>query len=136
MHTKSLQLRPTLCNPMDYSLPSSYVHGDSPGKNTGVGCHSLLQIFPTQRSNPGVLHHRQISLSRSLGFPRQEYWSGLPFPPLGDLPDPGTKPLGLLGLLHWQVSSLPLGPPRNSPISYYALFSNKFTHIKMHCLRF
>ena len=27
----------------------------------------------------------------SMGFSRQEYWSGLPFPPLGDLPDPGIK---------------------------------------------
>ena len=27
-----------------------------------------------------------------MGFPRQEYWSGLPFPSLGDLPDPGTEP--------------------------------------------
>ena len=34
---------------------------NSPGKNTGVGCHSLLQgIFPTQESNPGLLHCRQI----------------------------------------------------------------------------
>ena len=33
---------------------------DSPGKNTGVGCHSLLQgIFPTQGSNPGLPHCRQ-----------------------------------------------------------------------------
>ena len=33
----------------------------SPGKNTGVGCHSLLQgIFPTQKSNPGLLHCKQI----------------------------------------------------------------------------
>ena len=28
----------------------------------------------------------------SMGFPRQEYWNGLPFPPPGDLPDPGIKP--------------------------------------------
>ena len=28
----------------------------------------------------------------AMGFPRQEYWSGLPFPSLGDLPDPGIKP--------------------------------------------
>ena len=28
----------------------------------------------------------------SMGFSRQEYWSGLPFPPPGDLPDPGTEP--------------------------------------------
>ena len=27
----------------------------------------------------------------SIGFPRQEYWSGLPFPPPGDLPDPGIE---------------------------------------------
>ena len=32
----------------------------------------------------------------SMGFPRQEYWSGLPFPSPGDLPNPGLKP----GLLH------------------------------------
>ena len=38
-----------LCNPMDYSLPASSVHRDSPGKNTEVGCHALLQgIFSTQ----------------------------------------------------------------------------------------
>ena len=29
----------------------------------------------------------------SMGFPRQEYWSGLPFPPLGDLPNPGMEPM-------------------------------------------
>ena len=34
---------PTLCNPMAYSPPGSSVHGDSPGKNSGVACHALLQ---------------------------------------------------------------------------------------------
>ena len=44
-----LQSYPTLCHPMDSSLPGFCVHGDSPGKNTGVGCHALLQgIFPTR----------------------------------------------------------------------------------------
>ena len=53
------QLCPTLCDPIDCNLPGSSVHGDSPGKNTGVGCHALLQgIFPTQGPNPGVLHYR------------------------------------------------------------------------------
>ena len=33
--------RVQLCNPMDCSLPGSSVHGDSPGKNTGMGCHAL-----------------------------------------------------------------------------------------------
>ena len=32
----------------------------------------------------------------SMGFSRQEYWSGLPFPPPGDLPDPGIKPMTLM----------------------------------------
>ena len=41
--------------------PGSSVHRDSPGKNTGVGCHALLQgISPTQRLNPGLPHCRQI----------------------------------------------------------------------------
>ena len=45
----------TICNPMDSSPPGSSVHGDSPGKNTGVGCHALLQgIFRIQRLNPGL----------------------------------------------------------------------------------
>ena len=51
------QLCPTLCDTMGWGLPGSSVHGDSPGKNTGVGCHALLQgIVPTQGSNPGPLH--------------------------------------------------------------------------------
>ena len=50
-----------LCDPVDYSPTSSSLHGDSPGQNTGVGCHALLQgIFPTQRSNPGIPPCRQI----------------------------------------------------------------------------
>ena len=41
--------------------PGSSVHGDSPGRNTGVGCHALVQgIFPTQGSKPGPPHCRQI----------------------------------------------------------------------------
>ena len=49
---------------MVYSMPGSSVHGDSPGKNTGVDCHALLQgIFPTQGLNTGLSHCRQF-LSR------------------------------------------------------------------------
>ena len=52
---------PTPSNPMDCSPPGSSVHGDSPGKNTGVGCHALLQgIFPSQGSKPGLQHCRQV----------------------------------------------------------------------------
>ena len=58
LRAKSLQSCLTLLDPMDCSLPGSSVHGDSAGKNTGVGCCALFQgIFRTQGSNPGVLCH-------------------------------------------------------------------------------
>ena len=61
MCVQSLQLFPTLCNTMDCRLLCPW---DSPGKNTGVGCHAVLQgIFSTQGSNPQLLqllHCRQI----------------------------------------------------------------------------
>ena len=43
----------------------------------------------------------------SMGFSRQEYWSGLPFPSPGDLPDPRIE----LGSPAWQADSLPSEPP-------------------------
>ena len=46
----------------------------------------------------------------SVGFSRQESWSGLPFPPPGDLPNPGTEPLSLMSLA-LAGGSFPLGPP-------------------------
>ena len=60
-------------------------------------------------------------------FPRQEYWSGLPFPPPGDLPDPGIKPISpaLAGVFFttsttWEAPNycLPVGFLRNSAISW------------------
>ena len=58
---------PTLCDPMDYSPPGSSIHGDSPDKNTGVGCHALLQgIYcinkKTHRQSPAPVHqiHRHF----------------------------------------------------------------------------
>ena len=54
---------------------------DSPDKNTGVGCHTLLQeIFPTQRSNPGLPHCRRILYQLShQGSPRILEWVADPF---------------------------------------------------------
>ena len=46
-------------------------------------------------------------ITLSVGFTRQESWSGLSCPPLGDLPDPEINS----DLLHWQADSLPLVPP-------------------------
>ena len=52
---------PTRCDPMDCSLSGSSDHRDSPGKNTAVGCHDLLQgILPTQGLNPSLPHCRWI----------------------------------------------------------------------------
>ena len=55
------QLCLTFCDPTDCSRPGSSVHGDTPGKNSGVGCHAFLQgIFPNQGSNLGLPYCRQI----------------------------------------------------------------------------
>ena len=71
---KVAQSCPTLCNPVDSPW-------NSPGKNTGVGSHSLLQgIFPTQGLNPGLLHCRQILYQLShQGSPRILEWVAYPF---------------------------------------------------------
>ena len=69
----------TFCNPMDCSQPGSSVHGDSPGKNTGVGCHSLLQgIFLNQGLNLGLLHCKQIvyQLSHRPLYQNYDYYCG------------------------------------------------------------
>ena len=64
---------------MNCSLPGFSVHGDSPSKNTGVGCHALLQeIFPTQGSNPVILHCWILYCQRHQGSPRIE-WVAYPF---------------------------------------------------------
>ena len=75
------QLYLTLCNPMDCSPPGSSIHEDSPGKTTGMGCHTLLQgIFSTQGSNPGLLHCRQILYHLShQGSPWILEWVAYPF---------------------------------------------------------
>ena len=64
---------------------------DSPGKNTGVGCHALLQgIFPTQGSNPSLPHCRWILYHLShQGSPRILEWVAHPFSRY--LSNPGIK---------------------------------------------
>ena len=68
-HTHMCVVCPVLsCSVVSYSLwphgcslPGSSVHGDSPGKNTEVDCHALLQgIFPIQGWNLGLPHCRKI----------------------------------------------------------------------------
>ena len=130
---------PTLWNPVDCNPPGFSVRGNSPGKNTGVGCHALLQgIFPTQGSNPGLLHCRQIlywlchqgtlnelmnrwiRASLSMEFSRPKYWSGLLFPSPGDLPDLGIKP----GFPILQADFLPSETPGKPQIISSVQFSH------------
>ena len=61
----------------------------------------LTLCDPMGCSSPGSSVH---------GISRQEYWSVLPFPSPGDLPNPGVKSVSLT-LLHWQAGSLTLLPP-------------------------
>ena len=64
-----------------------------------------------------------------MGFSRQEYWSGLPCPPPGDLPDPGSMP----GFPALQTDSLPSDPPGSCAVScalgllFYSSDSSSFS---------
>ena len=66
---------PTLCDPIDHRPTRLLCPWNTPGKNAGVGCHALLQgIFPTNGSNPGLLHCWQILYHLShLGIPVLKY---------------------------------------------------------------
>ena len=84
---KSLQLCPTLCDPIDGSPPGP-LSWDSPGKNTEVGCHFLLQCMKVTsesevaQSCPTLSNPYQdpYQAPPSMGFSRQEYWSWVPLP--------------------------------------------------------
>ena len=90
-NAKSLQSCPTLCDPKHCSPPASWwlpCPWDSPGKNTGVGCHFLLQHMKVKSESEvtqscltlGDPMAAAYQAPPSMGFSRQEYWSGLPLP--------------------------------------------------------
>ena len=66
-----------------------------------------LQSYLTLRD---LKHYIACQAPLSMGFSRQEYWRGLPFPLQGIFPTQGLI-LHLLSLLHWWMGSLPLAPP-------------------------
>ena len=115
---------PNLWDPMDCSSPGSAVHGNSPGKNTRVGCHVLLQgIFPAQGFNPGLSHCRQILYllgqqgASVHGILQARILEWVAKPSFRGSSQPRDQTLRLLCLLHWQAS-LPLshlGSPCCSP---------------------
>ena len=82
---KSCQSCPTLCDPIDGS-PLGSPPWDYPSKNTGMGCHFLLQCVKVKMkllssvrlfTTPRIVAYQAPP---SMGFPRQEYWSELPLP--------------------------------------------------------
>ena len=68
---------------------------------------SIVCVYVCLAVTPLTVAHQALL---SLGFPRQEYWSGLPFPPPGDLPDLGIEPRSP-ALQADSLPSEPLGKP-------------------------
>ena len=65
------------------------------------------QFYPTLFTTPWTVAHQALL---SMGFPKQEYCSGLPFPSPGDFPNSGIRPRSPA----WQADSLPSEPPGKS----------------------
>ena len=72
---------------------------------------SHVRLFVTPWT---VAHQAPLSMESS----RQEYWSGLPCPPPGDLPDPGIELMSSV-FPALQAGSLPLAPPRKPQTSHH-----------------
>ena len=108
------KLCPTVYKPMDCSLPVSFPHRILQARvlewgaiafslqcNVCLLSHfSCVRLFATLWTVP-------YQALLSMGFSRQEHWSGLPCPPPGNLPDPGIEPLSPAALA-LQADSLPL----------------------------
>ena len=96
---KLLQSCSTLCDPIDSSSPGSPVPGILQAKNTGVGCHFLLQCMKV-KSESEVAQPRPTLATPwtaayqaplSMGFSRKKDLSGVPLPSPGDVPDQGIE---------------------------------------------
>ena len=123
------------------SLRSHWFQFRKVGDNWNISLESCSQIFEETRKiqdsvqfmgicvHPKSFCHVRLfatlwtvpcQASLSMGFSRQEYWSGLSCPPPGDLPDTGVSPR-LSCLLHWQLGSLPLAPPGTPEVRFALL---------------
>ena len=89
-------------------------------------CPGRREKFSASTSDPSTqkqvlarsVMSRDCSPPGSSGFPRQEYWNGLLFPPPGIFPTQGSN-LCLLHLLHWHVDSLPRSTWETPETSYW-----------------
>ena len=96
---------------------------------------SHVRFFAT----PWTVAHQALL---SIGFPKQEYWSGLPFPPPGNPPDPGIKPALPASpvLAGGFLTTEPRGKPQGSPISqvltgYISSFKHVFFPLRLEMKR-
>ena len=119
---KSFQSCPTLCDPIDGS-PQAPRPWDSPGKNTGVGCHFLLQCMKVKSESEVAQSCLTLATPWTaayqapppIDFPGKGTGVGCHCLLLGTFLTQGLK-LCLLHLLHWQADSLPLSH-QGSPYS-------------------
>ena len=115
---KSLQSCPTLCDPIDSSPPGSAVPGILQARTPEWVAISFSNAWKWKVKVKSLSRVRLLTTPwtaayqapLSMGFSRQDYWSGLPFPSSEDLPDLGSEPVSLC-LLHCQADSLPLDSP-------------------------
>ena len=98
-------LLPLLKIPLTFFIPSLLCLGTCPSQPFLLFFFFKLIVCVLCSIVSDSLQAYQASLS--MEFSRQGYWSRLPLPTPGDLPDPGIEPTSLC-LLHWQVDSLPL----------------------------
>ena len=81
--------------------------------------HAHVHSVMSDSATPWTVPHL---VPLSMEFSRQEYWSTLPFPSPGDLPNPRTEPTSVMCPLHWHAGSLPLVLPGKS---------SKYRHTQM-----
>ena len=102
----------------------------------------MILLVPVAKSYPTLRTPCTVACQAplSMGFSRQEYWSGLPFPPPGDPPDPGIEPRSPA----LQADSLPTelrGKPKavlklynyKYPLTVLLMFKNKMTFCLSDC---
>ena len=119
-----------LWNPMDRSPPGSSVHG----KNTGVGCHAILQgVFLTPGSNPGLPHCRQFLYRLShQESPRILEWVAYPFSKGSSQPRNRTGVSCIAGrfFTNWAIREVLLACSLRVIIHFRTLSFDSFWYIK------
>ena len=103
MFAKLPQSCPILCDPTDCSPPGSSVCGFSQARilewvaiSFSKVLHACMLSHVSHAQLFATPWTEALQAPLSMGFSRQEYWSGLPCPPPGDLPDPGIEPTSLM----------------------------------------